>query len=252
MKLSRRRLRCREDTCWCESFRHEATARWGLAVQAEESAFRVMEVVPLATSRFGRAWRRTAGYFLRSGSRSTRFEIHWCFGAPFSSIAGFSQRWWCVPPLAVVARGETFSVMLVLVVYGRTDALLLPPSYLASLFPACVPCSDCSVATGSNLDVRKLSSLGSLRRRLVTVVKFLLGLRAGSGSCAAAISFPTSCFSVLGMEISVSLGLDRVGAAEVCIAGIGSIFRRSSRLSYSKGDTGTPGIRGNEENLTFS
>ncbi|CAN6933625.1 unnamed protein product [Brassica oleracea] len=75
--LSRRRLRCREDTCWCESFRHEATARWGLAVQAEESAFRVMEVIPLATSRFGRAWRRTAGYFLRSGSRSTRVEIHW-------------------------------------------------------------------------------------------------------------------------------------------------------------------------------
>ncbi|KAL0772584.1 hypothetical protein Bca101_037735 [Brassica carinata] len=77
LKLSQRRLRCRKDTCWCESFTHEATARWGLAVQAEESAFRVMEVVPLATSRFGRAWRRTAGYFLRSGSRSTRYEIHW-------------------------------------------------------------------------------------------------------------------------------------------------------------------------------
>ncbi|KAF3517723.1 hypothetical protein DY000_02060788 [Brassica cretica] len=137
--LSRSRLRCREDTCWCESFRHGATAHWGLAVQAEESAFRVMEVIPLATSRFGCAWRRTAGYFLRSGSRSTRFEIHWCFGAPFSSIAGFGQRWWCMLLLAVVARGKTFSVMLVLVVYGRTDALLLPPSYLASLFPACVP-----------------------------------------------------------------------------------------------------------------
>lgn len=42
-----------------------------------------------------------------------------------------------MPLLAVVARGKTFSVILVLVVYGRTDALLLPPSYLASLPGVC-------------------------------------------------------------------------------------------------------------------
>lgn len=93
-------------------------------------------------------------------------------------------------------------------------------------------CSDCSVPPVVILGVESLSSLGSLRRRLAMVPKTLLGLwvflvssvapsgaahipvpwpplgchgsvaalsfltghRAVSGSCAAAISFPTSCF----------------------------------------------------------
>lgn len=61
------------------------------------------------------------GVLVRAGLARLR---HRCIGAFSSSIAGFNQRWWCVPLLEVVARGGNISAVLVLVVYGRTDALL--------------------------------------------------------------------------------------------------------------------------------